>query len=80
VRFGLSSTVICSDVKYKRSQYSQDNQVISTRKTVIGMRNQSLKETIQELTFCGRLLLISHFKNLLPLGSKVETLNNILLC
>ena len=61
----------------KAASIPQDNQVISTRKTVIGMRNQSQKETIQELTFCGRLLVISHFKNLLPLGSKVETLNNI---
>jgi len=77
VRFCLPSTATCSDVKCRRSQNFQDNQVMSTRKPVIKMINQSLKETIQDLTFCGRHLLLSHFKNLLPLESNVEKLNTI---
>jgi len=68
VRFCLSSTVTCSDIRYKTSQNSQDNQVISTHKTIIEMRNQSLKETLQELTLLLENFITFSFQNFVAFG------------
>lgn len=68
VRFCLSSTVTCSDAKYEINQNSQDNQVISTRRNLIEMRNQSLKEALQELTFLWRTFITFSFQKLAAFG------------
>ena len=68
MRFCLSSTVTCSDVKYKRSQNSQNSQVMSTRKTVNEMRSQSLKETLQELTLLWQTFITFSFQKFAAFG------------